>query len=95
MKLLPTALLLVTLAINVILAGRLQKEIHRIDQAEEFNVELMSAMDELAGSVSMCDDVILQRQNLMINELRRIDRNQQHLITLAVSPVQDPLEIDE
>lgn len=95
MKLLTAALLVVTLAINVIIAGRLQNALHRIDEAEQFNVKLMSDMDTLAGCAAMCDDVILQRQNLMIVEIQRLDRNQQQLINLTVPSVEDFLEIDE
>lgn len=54
---------------------------------------LAVTLDELDTSLNQCDQVILERQNLIINELRRIDFNQRVLMSL-VAPAEEEEEVE-
>lgn len=83
-----------SLLANVLLLGKLDTALKRVEASEAATASLVAQFDQLAACASQCDDVILQRQNQIVVELRRLDHNQQLLISL-VAPSEEEEELEE
>lgn len=74
---------------NFLIAHNLDDALERVKQYEESSTFVLTEFENLATCAAQCDNVILQRQNLIVGEIQRLDHNQQQLIKILNTPVSE------